>query len=75
MKTEFLDAPGDAAAATKMCAIGFEQANDVAHAALRAANAGRSLCIPAHDMKALYFASHVLPYRAIVAIQRALGIL
>lgn len=75
MKTEFLDAPGDAAAAAKMCAIGFEQADDVAHAALRAANAGRSLCIPSCDMKALYLASHVLPYRATIAIQRALGIL
>lgn len=75
MKTEFLDTPGDAAAATKMTGIGFEQASDVAHAALRAANVGRGLCIPAPDMKAYYLASRALPYRTVVAIQRVLGIL
>lgn len=75
MKTEFLDAPGDAAAVTKMAGIGFEQTGTVARAALRAANAGRSLCIPAHDMKAYYLASRALPYRTVLAIQRALGIL
>ena len=75
MKTEFLDAPGDARAARKMTKIGFERTEEVVRQALRAARAGRSLCIPSLDMKALYAASRVLPYRAAIAVERAIGVL
>lgn len=75
MKTEFLDAPGDEGAAGKMTLIGFERADDVARAALAAARAGRSLCIPSLDMKALYAISRVAPYKLAVGIERALGII
>lgn len=75
MNTEFLDAPGDTRAARKMCRIGFENVSRVAHKALRAARAGRSLCIPSADMKALYALSHVAPYPAAVAIERLIGVL
>ncbi|MDM8245336.1 SDR family NAD(P)-dependent oxidoreductase [Collinsella tanakaei] len=75
MKTEFLDAPGDARAARKMTKIGFERTEEVVRQALRAARAGRGLCIPSLDMKALYAASRVLPYRAAIAVERAIGML
>lgn len=75
MKTEFLDAPGDADAAQRMTAIGFEQATDVVRAALTASRAGKSLCIPSLDMRAYYAASRVLPYKALLAIERRLGVL
>ena len=75
MHTEFLDQPGDWAAARAMCAIGFERAENVAKAALRASNAGKDLCIPSLDMKAYYAASRILPYKAALAVERALGIL
>lgn len=75
MHTEFLDAPGDEVAARKMERIGFERPERVVRAALCAARAGKGLCIPSLDMKALYAASHVLPYKAAVAAERALGVL
>lgn len=75
MHTEFLDQPGDQAAARAMSAIGFERANHVAKAALRASSAGKDLCIPSLDMKAYYAASRILPYKAALAVERALGIL
>ncbi len=75
MSTEFLDHPGDATAATRMTVIGFERVGDVARAALRASRAGRDLCIPSLDMKALYGASRLLPYRAVLACERILGII
>lgn len=75
MKTEFLDQPGDDGAAKRMTAIGFEKAGDVARAALRSARAGKSLCIPSLDMKALYAISHVTPYRVALKVERSLGIL
>ena len=75
MHTEFLDQPGDQAAANAMCAIGFERAEDVAKSALRASNRGKDLCIPSLDMKAYYAASRILPYKAALAVERALGIL
>lgn len=75
MKTEFLDAPGDAGCAQRMTRIGFDNVGHVAEAALAAAHAGRSLCIPSLDMKALYAATRVVPYRAAIALERALGIL
>lgn len=75
MKTEFLDAPGDTGAAQRMTRIGFESVEQVSQAALRAAKAGRSLCIPSADMKALYALTRVVPYRTALAVERALGIL
>lgn len=75
MRTEFLDDPGDGRAAARMTAIGFERVDRVADAALRAVRAGRALCIPSPDMKALYAVSHVAPYRAALAAERLLGIL
>lgn len=75
MQTEFLDEPGDRTAARAMCAIGFERAEDVAKAALRASNMGKDLCIPSLDMKAHYAVSRILPYKAALAVERALGIL
>lgn len=75
MHTEFLDQPGDQAAANAMCAIGFERAEAVAKSALRASNRGKDLCIPSLDMKAYYAASRILPYKAALTVERALGIL
>lgn len=75
MKTEFLDEPGDDAAARAMTLIGFERVDRVADRALRAARAGKSLCIPSADMRALYVASHLLPYRAALAVERKIGAL
>ena len=74
MKTEFLADPGDADAAQTMCMIGFEKAQNVAQAALKASVAGKSLCIPSPDMKAYYALSHVLPYRAALKVEKLLGI-
>ena len=75
MKTEFLDKPGDDVAARAMTAIGFESAENVAKAALRASRAGKDLCIPSLNMRAYYAASRVLPYKAALAAERVLGIL
>ena len=75
MQTEFLDDPGDSAAAKAMTAIGFERAERVATCALRASNQGKSLCIPSLDMRVYYLASRVLPYKAALAVERGLGIL
>lgn len=75
MQTEFLDTPGDADAARRMTAIGFERADNVVREALRCARVGRSLCIPSLDMKAYYAASRVLPYPVALKVERALGIL
>lgn len=75
MQTEFLDKPGDVTAARAMTAIGFERADRVATCALRAAARGQSLCIPSLDMKAYYAASRILPYKAALAVEKALGIL
>ena len=76
MKTEFLDAAGDADVARKMSdAIGFERIDDVVTAALRASRAGRSLCIPSWDMRAYYVASRVVPYPLALKLERVLGAL
>lgn len=74
MKTEFLDKPGDTQTAANMTVIGFEKAGNVAHAALKAAQRGRDLCIPSWDMKAYYLAAKVLPYQCALSVERALGI-
>lgn len=76
MKTEFLDAPGDGKTARHMSdVIGFERAENVVTAALRASHAGRSLCIPSLDMKAYYAVSRVLPYKFALQVERMLGVL
>lgn len=75
MHTEFLAQPGDGAAASRMCRIGFEPADRVAQKAIKAANAGRGICIPAPDMKALYVAAKLLPYQAVIAAERMIGVL
>ncbi len=76
MKTPFLDAPRDMGAAARMeRAIGFEDVGRVAAKALAAARAGRDLCIPSLDMKLLHAATKVAPYRAVLAIERALGVI
>lgn len=73
MRTAFLSHVGDARVAGRMAALtGFEHADAVAAAALRAAKAGRSLCIPSADMKLFYAAAKLLPYRACLAVERAL---
>ena len=56
-------------------AIGFERVQDVAAAALKAAAAGKDLCIPSLDMKLLYAATRVAPYRVVLAVERALGVI
>ncbi|MBE6469107.1 MAG: SDR family NAD(P)-dependent oxidoreductase [Coriobacteriaceae bacterium] len=75
MRTEFLDRAGDAEAARRMARIGFERPRDVAAAAIRAAQAGRALCIPSLDMRLYYALSRVAPYRLALKAERALGIL
>lgn len=75
MKTGFLDAPGDADAAARMEAIGFERTDRVVAAALRAAKSGRSLCIPAPDMKTYYALTRITPYPLALKIEKLLGIL
>ena len=76
MRTEFLNDPGDTGTAACMeMAIGYERVQDVAAAALKAAAAGKSLCIPSLDMKLLYAATRVAPYRLALAAERALGVI
>lgn len=73
MRTAFLDHAGDAGAANRMAALtGFEPADEVARAALRAARAGKPVCIPSLDMRLFYVAAKLLPYRAALAVEQAL---
>lgn len=58
-----------------MTVIGFEKPDHVVKAALRSARQGKSLCIPAADMKALYAASRVVPYKLALKIESAIGAL
>ena len=74
MLTGFFDAPGDIETAARITrALGFEKVERVARKALKAASRGRDLCIPAPEMRAYYAAAHVLPYRALIALQRKIG--
>lgn len=61
MHTGFLDKPGNADVARGMTMIGFEPVERVVRVALRYAKAGRSLCIPAWDMKAVHVICKILP--------------
>lgn len=75
MRTEFFNEPGDVRAMQQMSIVGYERVTDVARSALAAARAGKSLCIPSIDMKALYALTRVLPYKAVIAAERALGVI
>ena len=75
MRTEFFNEPGDVRAMQQMSIVGYERVTDVARSALASARAGKSLCIPSIDMKALYALTRVLPYKAVIAAERALGVI
>ena len=76
MRTGFIEHVGDETAAAAMeRGIGFERTEKVARAALSAARAGKSLCIPSADMRLLWAASHIAPYRAVLAVERHMGII
>ncbi|HIU04704.1 MAG TPA: SDR family NAD(P)-dependent oxidoreductase [Candidatus Coprousia avicola] len=76
MRTGFFDAPGDVEAAARITrALGFEKVERVARHALKAAAQGRDLAISAPEMRLYYAASRLIPYRSLIALERALGIL
>ena len=73
MRTAFLDHAGADDVAARMARItGFEDVGRVARRGLAAARAGRALCIPSPDMRALYVATKLLPYPLALAAERAL---
>lgn len=73
MRTGFLDHVRDDEVAARMARLtGFEDPARVAEKGLEAARAGRALCIPSPDMRALYVAAKLLPYPAALGVERAL---
>ena len=73
MRTGFLDHAGADDVAARMADLtGFEDVGRVAARALAAARAGRALCIPSTDMRALYVATKLLPYPLALNLERAL---
>ena len=73
MRTGFLDHAGADDVAARMSRLtGFEDVARVAVRGLAAARAGRALCIPSPDMRALYAATKLLPYPLALAAERAL---
>ncbi len=73
MRTGFLDHAGADDVAARMSRLtGFEDVARVAERGLAAARAGRALCIPSPDMRALYAATKLLPYPLALAAERAL---
>ena len=73
MRTGFLDHAGADDVASRMARLtGFEDVRRVAARGLAAARAGRALCIPSADMRALYVATKLLPYPLALAVERAL---
>lgn len=73
MRTGFLDHAGAGDVAARMAGLtGFEDVGRVARSALAAARAGRPLCIPSADMRALYVAAKLLPYPLLMGAERAL---
>ena len=73
MRTGFLDHAGAGDVAARMAGLtGFEDVGRVARRALAAARAGRPLCIPSADMRALYVAAKLLPYPLLMGAERAL---
>ena len=73
MRTGFLDHAGADDVAARMAGLtGFEDVRRVARRGLRAARAGRALCIPSADMRAFYAAARLLPYPLALNLERAL---
>lgn len=73
MRTGFLDHAGADDVAARMAGLtGFEDVGRVARRALAAARAGRPLCIPSADMRALYVAAKLLSYPLLMGAERAL---
>ena len=73
MRTGFLDHAGADDVAARMAGLtGFEDVRRVARLGLRAARAGRALCIPSADMRAFYAAAKLLPYPLALNLERAL---
>ncbi len=72
MDTRFLDGAGDAQAVRRMTSIGFEDVEHVVTCAIKAAQTGRSVCIPARDMRLAYAATKVLPGELVLKAQDAL---
>lgn len=73
MRTGFLDHAGADDVAARMAGLtGFEDVRRVARLGLRAARAGRTLCIPSADMRAFYAAAKLLPYPLALNLERAL---
>ncbi len=73
MRTGFLDHAVNDDVLRRMSAVtGFEPVERVAAKALRAARAGRALCIPSPDMKLFYAASKALPYPLALRLERTL---
>lgn len=73
MRTGFLDHTGKDDVAGRMAGLtGFEDVRRVARRGLAAARAGRALCIPSADMRALYVAIKLLPYPVVVTVESAL---
>ena len=73
MRTAFLDHAGADDVAARMAGLtGFEDVRRVAQRGLAAARAGRALCIPSADMRALYVAAKLLPYPLALNLERTL---
>ena len=73
MRTGFLDHAGADDVAARMAGLtGFEDVRRVTRLGLRAARAGRALCIPSADMRAFYAAAKLLPYPLVLNLERAL---
>ena len=73
MRTAFLSHAGADDVAARMAGLtGFEDVRRVARRALAAARAGRALCIPSADMRALYVATKLLPYPLALNLERTL---
>ncbi len=73
IRTGFLDHAGADDVAARMAGLtGFEDVRRVARLGLRAARAGRTLCIPSADMRAFYAAAKLLPYPLALNLERAL---
>lgn len=63
MHTEFLDQAGDTDVIKGMTSIGFEDPTKVVRKAIKCAVVGKTTCIPSNDMKLVYAACKVLPYK------------
>lgn len=73
MDTGFLDAPGDADEAGRMCAIGFTPVEEVVEKAIRRAVLGRDTCLPTWDVRLVNLACKLLPADWVLAATDHLG--